>query len=177
MKARILISAVLSLSALTACGGSDTGGANADATYSLQSGTFAVSNVKALDNDRCNLVAAYQAAGAKITVTNTSGLVALDVPTPSRPSNEDPPSATLDGNDLITPTPAHYTSDLADGCQLLVDEVVSGQLTADDTLSMKMDVTLSDGSDTPGSCTAQDANASKFPCSSSITFTAKRTGP
>jgi|GEM_PF-4687055 len=176
MKTRILISsAALAFATLTACGGTDSSALDGGATYSLQSGKYAVSNVQTVERDWCGILPGYQAAGRHITLTEDGGVVTFNLDNESSPVAEWLPSATLNGNVLAWPVRANFSPDrTADGCEFGVDETVSGALSADDTLELRLDLQKVDLSDTPGTCTPQDAQADSLPCTSSITFTAKR---
>lgn len=175
MKTRALIwTAALALTALTACGGDETT-QTTEPPFTLSAGTFTVSNVQATDGDSCQIAPWYQ--GGTLTVTQDGKVVSFQLPNVAHSNNdsENTAQATLDGNALVSPVPADADSNkFPDGCQLFVEQTLSGNLTANDTLALGLTVTISDESHTPGSCTAEDAQTDQMPCTSTLTFTATR---
>jgi hypothetical protein len=164
-----LIAVAIPVLSLLACG-SDSG-----QTYTLSSGTYVLSNTSAVAPDDCNLGPAFpdgtdiQIVVAGSNVTFVFGAVnATRNPVVSLQGNTfGSGSKTYDFDNNTNPTGQDF-----DCVETDTVNVAGGSLLADDQLSATVLLTAVQKSGT--ACTPANLGYKTFPCSSTITFDAKK---
>ena len=159
--------AAAALATLAACGSTDTA-----TTYTLTTGTYAVSGATANPADQCGLLPAFQAIGKAIDVAVVGTSVGFDLGQNGIAATI--PYATLNGNSIEQPVEASYTAN-SGSCVLRIRRTVTGELNGNDDATLLMHATIADdGSGT--ACTIGDlpAGATAFPCTTDLHFLVRK---
>ncbi len=174
MKLKLVIAAV-PLLVMLACG--------SDTNYTLSSGTYGLSNTLPLAPDNCNLggppptpATFPDGTNILIAVSGSNATFSFGPGPTANPSND--PVATIQGNTINAGSKSHdYDNNInppgrSFDCVETITLTVSGSLLANDQLQG----TLVYGSvrKSGTACTTQNLGYKTFPCSSTLTFTAKK---
>jgi hypothetical protein len=141
-------------------------------SFSVSSGTYAVTDAVAQGTDQCGLLGAYTDPTKKIAILVNGETVTFDLANdPSSPANS-LPTATLNGNELEVLAEANYTFAFVNTtCVVRIKRSVTGELLADDTSALTLTFSVQTES---GTCNGENSAFAAVPCSSTYRFNATR---
>jgi hypothetical protein len=165
MKTRIAL-LVLPFTLLAACGSESA------ATFTLASGTYAVSSAtSAIPSDECGLLAAYQDSSKRIGITVNGTTASFNLANDPAADPASMPTATIDGNSIRQLVEANYTVAFGGTCVVRVHRHVTGDITANDQAALTL---AFDAATDAGTCDASSTSFAKLPCTSSYHFLTKK---
>ncbi len=164
-----LVVLVVALLAVSGCGGGSGSGTN----YTLSSGTYQLSNISATPPDDCNLAGDLRPGDTiRISVSGSNATFGFeDAPDPDRDL-----VAIIQGNNINTGSKTydkdHHATDVPFDCVETITVTVSGTLTGQNQIQATVGAssTLRSGMQ----CTADRLDYKRFPCTSTLSFTAKK---
>jgi len=159
------LAAITSVVALGACGSDTT-------VHTISSGTYRVTDARAVGTDGCGILAAYTDP-AKVIGVSVSGTKVTFNPAndPSAPVNS-LPTATVNGNDLVAdPEVSYVVGPFGTNCNLRIRRTMGGSLVANDTAQLTLSFSSAPES---GTCTGVTLPFTSATCSSSYAFVATK---
>jgi hypothetical protein len=136
-------------------------------TYTLSSGTYAVSSATlASTNDECGLLGAYTDPNKVIGMTVNGTTVTFNLSNDSTAAANTLPTATINANAIETPVEANYTVAFGTTCVTRIRRNVVGDITANNAAALTLSFSVATES---GNCSSGTSFAA-VPCTSSYHF-------